>query len=267
MKCLFILLGLAISSLRISAQELYVATEPASNMATGGIAVRISQESSFKDHYRSRFVPEMMVGLNKNLMVHGSMYLSDYYQSNYKLEGWSAYAKYRFLSKDSTNRHFRGAVFAKYASSNNPITFQEINLEGNNSGWQTGLVFTQLLHKLALSASVNYSKALDNRGGNVLTDDFGDESIGYTFSSGLLVYPKTYRDYKQTNINLYLEFLGKSNPGRNENLMDAAPAVQFIFNSVFRIDVSQRFQLWSNMTRNGKNMFLVRLEYNFFNVL
>jgi hypothetical protein len=79
---------------------------------------------------------------------------------------------------------------------------------------------------------------------NLLPADFGSESLGYTLSSGLLVYPKSYRSYKQTNVNVYLEFLGKSNLGKKEHVLDAAPALQFIINSNFRIDVSQRVQLW-----------------------
>jgi len=46
-----------------------------------------------------------------------------------------------------------------------PIAIDEINLEDDNSGIQAGLVATQLLHKLALSASVNYNRAFNNRGG------------------------------------------------------------------------------------------------------
>lgn len=267
MKRMFLMLGLLIAGPSLFAQELYVATEPASNMPKDGLALRLSQEGGFQNGYQSRTIPEIMLGLNKNLMVHGSAYLSDYFYSGYRFDGWSAYAKYRFLSIDSTNRHFRAAVYAKYASSKNPIIYDEINLEGNNTGWQSGVVFTQLLHKLALSGSVNYNKALDNRNGQVIPAGFANESIGYTFSAGLLAYPKVYRDYKQTNVNLYLEFLGKCNIGDGKNLMDVAPAVQFIINSKFRIDVSQRFQLWSDMSRMGKNMYLLRLEYNFFNVL
>lgn len=267
MKRLILILGLLVAGPGIFAQELYVATEPASNMPKDAIALRLTQEGGFTGNYQGRWVPELMAGLHKNLMVHGSLYFSNVFQSSYQLEAWSAYAKYRFLSLDSTNRHFRGAIFAKYASSKNPILYEEINLEGNNTGWQTGVVFTQLLHKLALSGSVSYVRAMDNRKGNPIPIDNSPESLAYTFSSGLLVYPKSYRDYKQTNINLYVEFLGKSNLGNGKNLMDVAPAVQLILNSKCRIDLSQRFQLWGNMSRSGKNMYLLRLEYNIFNVL
>jgi len=267
MKKLVVLLALLAFSFASSAQELYVSTEPASNMPKDGIGLRMTQEGAFENNYQSRLIPEVMLGLHKNLMVHATAYLSDFFQSRYKAEGWSAYAKYRFLSIDSTNRHFRGAFYAKYASSNNPVLFQEINLEGNNTGWQAGVVFTQLLHKLALSGSVNYNRALDNRAGNLFPNNFAKESIGYSFSGGLLTYPKVYRDYKQTNINVYLEFLGRSNIGTNQHLMEVVPAVQFIINSKMRIDIAQRLQLWSSMSRNGRNMYLVRLEYNLFNVL
>lgn len=267
MKRLIFLLGLLVAGPGIFAQELYVATEPASNMPKNGLGFRMTQEGSFEEGYQSRTIPEIMVGLDKSLMVHAAAYLSDFFQPGYRMEGWSAYAKYRFLSIDSTNRHFRGALYAKYARSNNPVLFDEINLEGNNTGWQAGVVFTQLLHKLALSGSVNYNKALDNGRGNLFPTTLNDESVGYTFAAGLLAYPKVYRDYKQTNVNVYLEFLGRSGIGNGKNLMDVAPAVQFIINSNLRVDVSQRFQLWGNMSRNGKNMYLVRLEYNLFNAL
>lgn len=260
------MLALCIYGVSASAQELYVATEPASNMPKNALGIRLTQEAVFKNGYRVKIIPEAMVGLSKNLMIHQSVFVNNGQQNGFKANGWAFYAKYRFLSIDSTHSHFRGAVYGGYASVSGAINAREISLDGDNSGWQGGVVFTQLLHKLALSGSVNYTKALNNKRGNLLPADFGNESLGYTLSSGLLVYPKSYRNYKQTNVNVYLELLGKSNLGRGEHVMDAAPAVQFIVNSNFRIDVSQRIQLWSSMTRNQKNLFLLRLEYNIFNL-
>ncbi len=252
---------------KATAQELYVATEPASNMPKDALGIRLSHEATFQSGYSAKIIPELMLGLSKNLMIHQSVFLNNTQQNGFKTNGWAFYAKYRFLSIDSTHSHFRGAVYAGYASVRGAINAREISLDGDNSGWQSGIIFTQLLHKLALSGAINYTKALNNKGAYLLPADFGSESLGYTFSSGLLVYPKRYQNYKQTNVNVYLEFLGKSTLGKNEHVMDAAPAVQFIVNSNFRIDVSQRIQLWNSMTRNQKNLFLVRLEYNIFNFL
>jgi hypothetical protein len=266
MKRLAIALVLIISSASAYTQELYVATEPASNMPKNALGIRLTQEAVFRNGYMAKIIPEAMLGLTKNLMIHQSLFINNVQQNSFKTTGGAFYAKYRFLSIDSMHSHFRGAVYGGYTAVNGVISAREISLDGDNTGWQGGIVFTQLLHKLALSGSVSYTKALNNKKGNLLPADFGSESLGYTLSSGLLVYPKSYRSYKQTNVNVYLEFLGKSNLGKKEHVLDVAPALQFIINSNFRIDFSQRVQLWSSMTRNQKNLFLLRLEYNLFNL-
>src|SRR6187402_1985918 len=152
----------------VFAQELYVNTEPASNMATHSVGVRVENQGYFNPVYKNRSTLEIMYGASKSLMVHGSIYQSDYYQNHQHFEGGSAYAKYRFLSVDSVQSHFRGAVFVKASSINNSLYNQEISLEGDNSGLQSGVVFTKLAHKLAVSGSASYLHAFDNGGGNKL---------------------------------------------------------------------------------------------------
>jgi hypothetical protein len=266
MKILFLAICLTAMVCPAFAQELYVNTEPASNMATGSLGLRVENQGFFKPSYKNRSTFEAMYGVNRHLMVHGSLYASDYYSNSQHFEGGSVYAKYRFLSIDTVQKHFRGAVFAKLSSINNPMPNQEITLEGDNSGLQSGVIFTQLLHKLALSGSASYLRAFDNRGGYNLPQEQARNAAAYTLSAGYLVLPKNYRDYKQVNMNLYVELLGKTNPGHGQSYLDVAPAVQFIFNSVCRLDFSYRTPLYNDMERNSKNMYLVRLEYNFFNL-
>jgi hypothetical protein len=266
MKMIFLAICLMALSYTAFSQELYVNTEPASNMATGSLGLRLENQGFFKPSYKNRTTFEAMYGVNRYLMVHGSAYASNYYSNNLHFEGVSVYAKYRFLSIDTVQRHFRGAGFIKLASINNPLPNQEITLEGDNSGLQSGVVFTQLLHKLALSGSVSYLRAFDNRGGYNLPASQARNAAAYTLSAGYLLLPKNYRDYNQVNMNLYVELLGKANPGHGQSYLDAAPAIQFIFNSVCRLDLSYRTPLYNAMERNSKNMYLVRLEYNFFNL-
>lgn len=254
-----------VSALTIHAQELYVNTEPASNMATNSLGIRLENQGFFRPDFRNRTSLEMMYGASKNWMLHATGYLSDFYQPSQRFEGVSAYAKYRFLSVDTVQRHFRGAVFAKIARISNPIINQEISLEGGNSGAQAGVVFTQLLHKLALSGSVSYLRAFNNLN-NPLPAYNAKNAVGWSLSAGYLVLPKNYQNYKQVNLNLYVELLGKANPGYGQTYMDVAPAAQLIFNSQLRVDFSYRTPLWNNMERNSKNMYLVRLEYNLFNI-
>jgi hypothetical protein len=266
MKTLLLAICLTAMACPVFSQELYVNTEPASNMATSSLGIRAENQGFFSPTYKNRSTIEAMYGVSRHLMVHGSVYMSDYYGSNQHFEGGSVYAKYRFLSIDTVQKHFRGAGFIKLASINNPVPNQEITLEGDNSGLQSGVVFTQLLHKLALSGSVSYLRAFDNRGGYDLPAAQARNAAAYTLSAGYLLLPKNYRDYKQVNMNLYVELLGKTNPGHAQSYLDVAPAIQFIFNSVCRLDLSYRTPLYNAMERNSKNMYLVRLEYNFFNL-
>ncbi|GAB2987751.1 hypothetical protein GCM10027049_29800 [Mucilaginibacter puniceus] len=247
------------------AQELYVNTEPASNMATHSLGIRAENQGFFNPVFKNRSTLELMYGFSKHLMVHGSLYKSNFYQADQRVEGGSVYAKYRFLSVDSVQSHFRGAVFGKFSRINNGVYNQEINLEGDNSGYQAGLVFTKLAHKLAISGSASYLRALNNGAYHLIPGNARD-AVGYTLSAGYLLFPKTYESYDQVNVNLYVELLGKTNPGYQQSYLDVAPAIQFIFDSVLRVDLSYRAPLYNNMIRNSNNMYLVRVEYNIFNL-
>jgi hypothetical protein len=249
------------------AQELYVFTEPASNMPTNAIGLRLTNEGSIKEKYNNRSIAEVMVGANKNLMFHVQAFLSDM-DGKYRLEGGSLYAKCRFLSLDGARSHSRAAFYARISTSKRPTYTSDINLEGDNSGAQGGLIFTQLIHKLALSATVGYSKA-NWRANKQLADlSAPGQMFNYSLSSGYLLLPFVYKNYNQPNFNLYLEMLGKTDPIDGNSYLDLAPAVQLILNSKTRIDLGYRFQITGNITdRYMKNMYLARVEFNFFNAL
>ena len=80
---------------------------------------------------------------------------------------------------------------------------------GHNTGYETGLIATQLLHKVAISSSVSYERALDNNPDYKFPSTESNSAVNYTLSVGKLMLPKVYKDYKQTNMNLMLELLGK----------------------------------------------------------
>lgn len=265
MKTILLAFCLMASACTAFAQELYVNTEPASNMATGSLGVRLENQGFVSPNFKNRTTLELMYGATGKLMLHGAAYVSDMYRPAQSFEGGSFYAKYRFLSIDTVQSHFRGAFFGKASISRNPYNLQEIAVEGDNSGLQGGVVFTKLIHKLALSGSVSFLHAFDNTG-NAVPVTGAKNAVAYTLSAGYLLFPKNYTSYKQVNVNVYAELLGKSNPGYAQSYLDVAPAVQLIFNSVFRVDFSYRTQFYNSMQRYSQNMYLVRLEYNFFNL-
>lgn len=251
----------------LSAQELFVKTEPASNMAKGTIGLRLNSE--FIPSYKKlgwRLAPEIMLGINRNLMVHASFYGSSIYQTSFEPEGASLYAKYRILALDDIRSHFRIATFTRFSLIHNPVPYAEINLQGDNSGFQTGIVLTQLIHKLALSATTNYDHATHNLNEHINLLE-NKNQIAYSISAGYLLFPKTYRDYKQINLNLYLEFLGKSSLDGFGSFIDMAPSIQFIFGSRTRLDFSYERQIAGDLSRISNIQFLTRLEYTLFNVL
>lgn len=266
----------------LHAQELYVSTEPASNMPANSLGFRVTNRF-FKMESEGvtgmRIEPEIMWGISKKLMVHVAGLASNQMQPSIEWEGASIYAKYRFLSIDDVHSHFRMAAYVKGAVINNPFipamrehnrkpyTNQELDLEGAASGVAGGLIATQLLHKLALSATLGYNRFLNNTKDN-RPDDMPGNAVNYSLSAGYLLLPRTYRSYEQTNLNLYVEFLGKANTDAlsRSQYLDIAPAIQFIFNSVTRLDFSYRTQLFGDMTRNVFNTFTLRFEHNIFNI-
>ncbi|HEY0092225.1 MAG TPA: hypothetical protein VGB43_07045, partial [Flavobacterium sp.] len=136
----------------------------------------------------------------------------------------------------------------------------------HNTGTEFGIVATQLLRKVAFSSGVSFLNATDNGGNNKFV--YGQnksKAVNYTFSIGKLMLPREYKDYRQTNFNLMIEFLSQLNTGSGKYYMDIAPSVQLIFNSLGRLDIGYRKELNSTLLRTAPNGFFVRFEYNFFN--
>ncbi len=250
----------------INAQELYVATEPASNMAAQSIAVRLNNTVMHNSRLGTmyRLNPEVMWGVNKKLMLHANGYFSNIHQQHINGEGVSTYAKYRFLSVDNNHSHFRMALYGKAALINNKLQYHEINLSGDNSGLGAGLVATQLLHKLAMSFTGGYAKALNNSHDKLIigAPNYG---VNYSLSFGYLLLPTKYKTFNDPNFNVYVEFMGKNNPQEKTSFVDVFPAVQLIVRSNMRIDVGYRKQLVGNMLRVNNQELFVRFEYTFFN--
>lgn len=254
---------------QLSAQELFVYTEPASNMATNSIGIRLNNSLEKQDatgKYNYYLNPEIMFGLSKKIMAHAEAYLNNE-NGSFKTVGTGAYVKYRFYSDDDVHKHFRMAAYLRGAYNVSGITQPAINLSGFNSGYEAGIVATKLLNKIALSASSSLLHATDNGNSNKFFYGNNDRNaIGYSFSFGKLLLPKEYVSYNQTNINAMLEILGQTNLATGKNFTDLAPSVQFIILSKMRVDLGYRFALAKDLYRTANNTYLLRIEYNFFNV-
>jgi len=269
MKSLFTVI-FAFLSITTLSQELFSATEPASNRAARSIGVRVDNsimDESATSKINYHLIPEIMAGVSKTFMVSAGMFFSNR-SGVFRYEGGTVYAKYRFLSKDAVQKHFRMASFGRISYNNSDVHQEEINMYGHNTGAEWGIVATQLLRKVAVSSSLSVLKAMDNGNNNKFVYGLDNgKAVNYTFSIGKLMLPKEYTGYRQTNLNVMLEFLSQVNIGSGKYYLDIAPSVQMIFNSQARLDIGYRRQLGTTLSRTAPNGFFVRLEYNFFNVL
>lgn len=257
---------------QLAGQELYVFSEPASNVPAKSISVKLKDHFVSSDDIYGRFsqrvMPQVMVGINKKLMLRAGATFSNMHTPDFKYESVNFYAKYRFLSKDEIHKHFRMAVFADASTTKAPFHYDEITLMGDKSGVEAGLIATQLWHKLAVSATVSHIQVLDQsrKNKNVIYIPARDyQAMNYSLSAGYLLFPKEYTSYKQMNLNLYTEILAQQTLDKKTHYIDIAPALQLIFNSNLKLNIGYRFQVSGTMQRMANNSWQISLERTFLN--
>lgn len=271
-KIIFVLLLL--SSLDGAGQELFVYSEPASNMPAHSMSFRmtgnlIPKGQSRDQRFMQRYSPEIMLGLNRKWMLHASASFADMHTGNFRWESVDTYIKYRFFSSDDLHKHFRMAAFGEGSYTRSPFELDEVSLRGDKNGVTVGVIATQLLNRLAVSATLSHTQVFDaSRNDKIQYSPARNyQSINYILSAGYLLFPRNYSDYKQTNVNLYIEMPVQQTLDRKTSYLDLAPAVQFIFNSNSRLDIGYRFQVSGHMERMSRQNILVSFERTFLNAL
>jgi hypothetical protein len=272
MKKWFLLL-LLLPAITGRSQELYVFSDPASNLPAKSMSIKLSSHfiprDKVYDRFTHRLMPQIMFGLSKKWQLSISGTMANMHTSNFRTESANLYLKYRFLSKDQLHKHFRMAAFAEASATRAPFHYDEITLMGDKDGIEAGVIATQLWHKFALSGTLSHTSVLHpSRKDNIIyVPSRKYRSLNYSVSAGYLLYPREYTDYKQTNLNLYLEGLGQQTLDRKSYFFDMAPALQLIFNSNTKLNLGYRFQLGSSMQRMTRNSWLLSFERSFLGAL
>ena len=249
------------------AQELYVFSEPASNMPSNTFSPKVKANlSGSGDSMIQRYTPELMFGVSKEFMFHVATSFSNMHTPDLKWESAFVYGKYRFYSKDDVHRHFRLAAFLEGGYSKNPLYYDEISVRGDNSGFDLGLIATQLINKTAVSLTTSYIKIYGEKPEHA-HHELVRSAINYSLSAGQLILPVEYTSYEQLNFNVYLEILGQHALNKKAYYVDIAPAIQFIFNSNSKLNYGYRFQLDGSAIRAAENNFQISFEHTFFNAL
>lgn len=239
-------------SVHLKAQELYVFSEPASTKPANALGIKHSFQKMGGNSSRDNQYTQLQFGISKKLSV--------YLGTNYAAK--DAYMQYRFFTKDAMYAHTRMAFYAKVIQSNQKaVHTNAVLLDGEESVQGAGFILTQLKHKWASSLSLGVVQKKD------WSQHYGKSAFQYSFSNGVLIYPKSYTSYGQTNVNLYLELIGQKLLSGKGQYLDAAPAIQFIFNSQAKLNMGYRFPLLEKTNRMTNNSLYLSVDYLFFNAL
>ena len=262
-------------------QELYINTEPASLIPKGAKVIRLHHHSIFLNEDNGLgsqknakiFIPQISYGISKHIMVSAAFQISNNpYNASPNSEdmafnGFKLYSKQRIISTDKQKYHTRLSSFIKYTnhgkwnSPNYKFIRNFYDLDFQDSGAEIGLIATQLIKKLAVSVTSGYG-IISNRTSDGTFDDKNFNSLHNSISAGYLLFPRKYKSYKQTNFNIYLEYLtssivSKNYPSGYKKFMSTfAPGIQFIIMSRSRLDFGYKLR-----KGNMPNEFLVKLTY------
>tara|TARA_Y100000814_G_scaffold205592_1_gene151825 strand:+ start:242 stop:1090 length:849 start_codon:yes stop_codon:yes gene_type:complete len=277
---IFFILFLLIHTYILSAQELYINSEPASLIPKGTKVVRLTNSNIFLDGSNimgsigNAFIvtPSLSYGISKKIMVSGSIQFANkpYEQDmtpNFGLNGFKIYSKQRILSTDKQKYHTRLSSFIKYSYHEDKFMKDNIDIDLQDTGFELGLIGTQLINKLAISITTAITRISNideklTQGSTVKWQTTNLNTFKNSISAGYLLFPRKYNSYKQTNFNLYVEYLtntilNEDFPVRYDKFRSTfAPGIQFIIMSRSRLDFSYKI-------RKGDmpEEFLVKLTY------
>jgi hypothetical protein len=262
--CSFFLIG-------APAQELYVYSEPASNLPARSMSYKLKnqfvKEDKIYGRFAYRYTPQVMAGITKNFMIRVATSIGNMQTRRVRLESMQLYAKYRILSIDDIHSHFRLAAFGQLAATSVPFHYDEIDLGGDKSGVEAGVVATQLWHKFALSGTLSHIQVLhaSRKNRQVYIPERYYNAMQFSLSAGYLLLPRVYSSYKQTNFNLYTELIAQRSLDNNRYYVDIAPALQLIFASATKLNFGYRHQVGTNMHRMTNSSWLLSVETTILN--
>jgi hypothetical protein len=185
---------------------------------------------------------------------------------------------YRFYSNDSKNYHLRMAFFnhvrfpSSPANSHNPLLHQQATLpkitSTDNYSLTMGYVVTRLSNKFAVNLDISYNLNIPK--GEFKYGNFVKGGISF----GKLIFPQVYKNYDQTNLNLYLEskayYFNKNKlnnadiSGSGGKRLELMLGSQIIIKSTMLIELGYIYSVGDKQIQTDRNQFFTALRYLFF---
>lgn len=240
----------------------------------------ISQTYSFSNHHPFEQLPSDFIQQypSEGLYTQGYIYGRSY---PYSFEGLEMELKWRFLNIDGDKKHFRMAAYLQLSGGNEPHMSAAPDLTGDNSGLGAGIIASKLINKFATSVTIGGIVPHDYIGSFDSTRIHYGNALNYSLSFGYLLLPFKYTSYKQTNITVYLEFTGETYDAASVyknslpvysgiapslaagSYVEARPAIQFIFLSNTRVDISLAYLLAGHYYEEGFPVYYLSLQHTF----
>jgi hypothetical protein len=314
-----ILLFLPLCTLTVEAQELFPLNEPASSIPKGVFGLRaFTQNYPENNLTRSLYAFRVMYGATSKLSVMATGSVSNHHDRKlppdlinhshsgsqttyftqaitrgvrypYLFNGIHVFGKYRFLTVDKQNQHFRMSAYGEWSNVGVAHDEAEPNLMDDTGGYGFGLITTWLKNRFAVSLTSGYVRPdsyfemqPDQSGGPDLPTriHYGD-AIRYNLSLGYRLYPNHYTDYDQVNWNVYVEFLGKTYDDarviqngteietktvalRSNSYVEIHPGIQRIVKSNTRIEFSVGLSLLGNSYAHFTPMWTLAVQRYFY---
>lgn len=300
------------------AQELFIHAEPASTVPAGVIGIRAFAEGYREPGNQTRGMAglRLMYGLGSRLTLMATATASNHHSKTlppdfpdhntpqigvhlpWRFNGVNLYARYRLLSIDGDKSHFRTAAYASASWLSVAHDEAEPNLLDDTKGVGAGVIATWLQHHFAVSFTGGYILPATYKGAvpDILPGfpslpvkvRYG-RAFEYSLSFGYLLLPVKYKDYRQTSLSLYAEFLGKrytagrvffenaGAPGTTYEIKGTAasvfapnhyielhPGIQAVFRSNLRLDLSAGFPLVNRSYVHYYPLFMLGVQRYFF---
>lgn len=263
---------LSLQPMGAKGQELFPLSEPASNIPSGVLGVRLFSES-YKEIHQIRNLTglRLMYGATPRLSVYLTAFGSNHHGEKlpggfpfhnspergalypYTFNGANLYAKYRFLSIDKKKEHLRMAFYLEgtYVDVTHHEAEPNVNM-GDNAGFAGGLISTYLINKFAVSLTLGATIPTGYRGWaeadvTGLPDipmfvKYG-KSFDYRLAFGYLLFPKTYKSFDQTNFNIYLELHGKKYDATIVRVYDGTDRAYWLLNYNYPVGLQKGMYL------------------------
>jgi hypothetical protein len=302
-------------------QELYNLTLPASVPPKGVLGVRLFNESYNESGItRNISALKLMYGVTSKFSLTLSGVAADYHSLDlpvdfikhdhsgkgpvasaavpaavsypYLFAGTDLYGQYRFLSNDGQNTHFRMAAYGEASYIRIASHLAEPDLMEHNSGVGAGLIATYLRSHFAGTLTVGGILPFEYKGNSYdiyggqypVTFRYGN-AVKYDLALGYLLFPRKYRNYKETNVNVYVEFLGKTYGAADVTQQDGvvtyhipnsigileggsyvevSPGVQCIIRSDVRVEFSLGMPLINSSYLHEYPIYYVAMQKYFF---